>query len=321
MSIALPPMQSLYCFYLAANAGSFKQAAEQLNVTAAAMSQQIRLLESRLDQKLFVREHRKVLLTPAGETLFSYAKDAFRLLTEGVSELKGDQHPNRLSVSVLPSFAQNWLVARLGSFPSEKFDFKVYLSTGDELTDFAAEDVDLGIRFGLGEYPGLESHFLMEDRLYPVAHNGFLQQHGLCAQTPIEDIVEHRLIEDTRPDMSWERWLKQSGSDCTPHAASFLFKGAHVALEAVLSGQGIALARHSLAWRYIRQGLLTKIGNAEVKSPYSYFLVGPPGNFHYEKVKVFKRWLLAEAREFWQESQQHLGSDRRVFEPNLNISC
>ncbi|WP_432459831.1 MULTISPECIES: LysR substrate-binding domain-containing protein [unclassified Agarivorans] len=300
MSERLPPLQGLYCFYMAAELGSFKQAAARLYVTAAAMSQQIRQLEERLEVKLFERQHRKVVLTAEGVTLYHYAKQAFVSLQDGVRQLSQDPNPNTLSISVLPSFAQHWLVPRLGDFSQQHPDLSVMLMPKDTLIDFRQEPVDLCVRYGLGEYPGLASEKLMDDHIYPVCHPLYFEQHpGLS----LDDLSGHTVIDDARPDMNWQYWLQLAGYKQSPTKANLIYQGAHVVLEGALSVQGIALVRHSLAWKYIQQGTLVQLGNIAVRSSYSYFLVAPEPYLKREKVRQFSHWISAEVESFWFDSQ------------------
>ncbi|WP_427983489.1 LysR substrate-binding domain-containing protein [Agarivorans sp.] len=300
MSERMPPLQGLYYFYMAAELGSFKAAAARLYVSAAAMSQQIRQLEERMELRLFERQHRKVVLTAEGQILYHYTQQGFRQLQDGVRQLSQDPEPNSLSLSVLPSFAQHWLVPRLGEFSQQHPELSVMLMPKDSLVDFRQERVDLCVRYGKGQYPDLQSIKLMDDHLYPVCHPLYLQQHPSLS---LNDLSSHTLIEDTRPDMDWQYWLELAGFDHRKAKASLKYQGTHMVIEGALAVQGIALVRHSLAWRYIQQGLLIKLSKVEVKPPYSYYLVAPEPYFNREKIKQFNAWISQQALEFWAESE------------------
>ncbi|MDO6687192.1 MULTISPECIES: LysR substrate-binding domain-containing protein [unclassified Agarivorans] len=301
MSERLPPLQGLYYFYLAAETGSFKQAAEKLYVSAAAMSQQIRQLEERVEVQLFERQHRKVVLTPEGVTLHHYAKQAFRSLQDGVRQISQDPDPLSLSLSVLPSFAQHWLVPRLGEFSQQHPDLSVMLMPKNSLIDFRQDRVDLCVRYGLGDYEGLHSVKLMDDHLYPVCHPLYLKQHPIES---LNNLSEHTVIDDARPDMNWQHWLQVAGYESSTAKANLRYQGAHVVIEGALAVQGIALVRHSLAWKYIQQGVLVKLGKVEVKPRYSYYLVAPKPYFNRDKIKQFSDWIQLQAHQFWAEAEQ-----------------
>ncbi|UPW17340.1 LysR substrate-binding domain-containing protein [Agarivorans sp. TSD2052] len=309
MKDRLPPLQGLYYFYLAAEMGSFKAAAAKLYVTAAAMSQQIRQLEDRLDVRLFERQHRKVVLTAEGITLYHYAKQAFLSLQDGVRQISQDPDPSRLSLSVLPSFAQHWLVPRLGDFSQQFPDLSVMLMPKNALIDFSQDKVDLCVRYGLGDYQGLRSVKLMDDHLYPVCHPLYLQQHPVES---LNDLRKHTVIDDARPDMNWQYWLELAGFDSSVAKANLLYQGAHVVIEGALAVQGIALVRHSLAWKYIQQGMLVKLGDVEVRPRYGYYLVAPEPYFKRDKIQQFSTWIHQQAEQFWQQSQEQQDSSRIV---------
>ena len=305
MKYKIPHFQNLYSFYQSAELGSFKDAAVLMYISSAAVSQQIRQLEDQLEVKLFERQHRKIVLTEEGKVLHQYARQGFSILQEGIHQISLDVNPNSLALSALPSFAQHWLVPRLGDFCELFPDLTVLMTPKNALIDFSKEQVDLCIRFGLGKYEGIQSEFLMSDHLYPVCHPLYLKEHAI---TTLEDMNNVRLIEDARPDMSWEQWLKITGTNMNLAIPSVKYQGAHMVIEGALAVQGIALVRHSLAWKYIQQGMLVKIGDVEVRSSYSYWLCAPPAYFKREKVINFAHWIKNEINEFWQqsiESQAH----------------
>lgn len=313
MNPKTPHFQNLYSFYQAAELGSFKMAAEQQYITSAAISQQIRQLEEQLDVKLFERQHRKVVLTAEGKVLLDYARQGFTALQNGVRQLSQDQNPNSLSLSALPSFSQDWLVPRLGSFSELYPNLSVLIMSKNALADFSREQIDLCVRFGAGEYDGLRSEFLMADHLYPVCHPLYVKEHNIKS---LNDLPNVRLIEDARPDMSWKYWLELAGIDMPSTIPSLRYSGAHMVLEGALSVQGVALVRHSLAWKFIEQGLLVKIGDIEVRSSFGYWLCAPPPYFKRDKVIHFTDWIKQQADEFWQNSQKGQSNSRTILDAN-----
>lgn len=289
------PLQGLFYFYVAAEAGSFKLAAERLFITPAAMSQQIRQLEEKLDIKLFERHHREVRLTDAGRQLLPYVQTSFNALQDGVNLLGQDPDPTKLAISTLPSFAQQWLVPRLGNFSKVAPDLTILTMPLDRLVDFRVDPIDLCIRFGLGNYQGLQSELLMKDRLYPVCHPLYLESHPISS---LSDVTQYDLIEDARPDMNWHYWLDLAGVKKSAIKPSLSYTGVHLVLEGALAVQGIALVRHSVAAKYIKQGLLVQIGDVEVESTFHYFLCAPEPFYKRDKVQRFVRWIKAEAEQF-----------------------
>ncbi|MBU2864745.1 LysR family transcriptional regulator [Reinekea forsetii] len=292
------PLQGLFYFYTAAEAGSFKLAAERLFITPAAMSQQIRILEDKLDVKLFERNHRQVSLTEAGRQLLPYVQTSFNAIQDGLNQLGQDPDPSKLAISTLPSFAQQWLVPRLGKFSKVAPDLSILTMPLDGLVDFRSEPIDLCIRFGLGNYQGLHSELLLRDRLYPVCHPLYLESHPI---ETLSDVAKYDLIEDARPDMNWHYWLELAGVSSSRVKPSLSYSGVHLVLEGALAVQGVALVRHSVAAKYIKQGLLVQLGDVEVESAFHYFLCAPEPYFKRDKVQRFVKWIKDEAEQFLED--------------------
>ncbi|UUM30088.1 LysR substrate-binding domain-containing protein [Vibrio japonicus] len=292
MKERLPPLQGLYYFYIAAKLGSFKLAAKDLFVTAAAISQQIRQLEEFLGVELFLRQHRKVALTMEGKLLFDHTQKGFEHLYQGVRQINQDPNPNQLSISTLPSFAQHWLVPRIGRFRERYPSQELMIEPTSELVDFQSSSVDLCIRYGRGEYPNLESRLMMEELLYPVCHPIYQQQHGIYE---LNDLTGADLIEDDWPDMSWGNWLQNVGYK--RHKPTLIFSGSHFVLEGALSVQGVALAKHSLVHRYIEEGKLVRIGRLAQRTDFKYFLCAPSAYFKREKIRHFCDWIFNQVEE------------------------
>ena len=168
MNQKLPPLSALRVFRSAAHNPSFTLAAEELFVTQAAVSHQVKSLEDWLGAPLFIRGNRKLALSDTGQRFLPYIDQMFHLLDQGLKEVKRDDRGLTLTVTVLPSFASRWLVPRLGLFlkGNPEVDFRLAPSRG--LTNFQTEDMDLAIRYGSGSYPGLTSIHLMDEDIFPV---------------------------------------------------------------------------------------------------------------------------------------------------------
>ncbi|RMF13851.1 MAG: LysR family transcriptional regulator [Gammaproteobacteria bacterium] len=301
----LPSLMALQAFHAAADSGSFKQAAERLFVTQAAISQHIRALEAQAGQPLFTRQHRKVTLTPAGEQLYHYTSTAFSALVSGWQAIQPEQQSRTITLSVLPSFASLWLVKRLGRFSEQHPDIEILLQPSLALVDFSQSQVDLCIRFGSGQYPGLRSHFLMPDRLYPVCHPGFLETHPVASP---EDLPCCTLLEETLPDMRWNRWFSALGLTPRIKTAALRYEGSNYVVDAALAGQGIALVRHTLVKDLVGMGALRRPFEATVQAEYNYYLVAPDHQFRRPAIQVFCEWLCGEAQAFYaDEPDQDVG--------------
>lgn len=292
MKERLPPLQGLYYFYMAAKLGSFKLAASQLFVTAAAVSQQIRQLEEFLGVELFLRQHRKVVLTMEGVLLFEQAQKGFEHLAQGVRQINQDPNPTQLSISTIPSFAQHWLVPRIGHFRELYPSQELMIEPTNTLVDFQNSSVDLCIRYGPGQYSNVESRFLMEELLYPVCHPIYQQQHDIYE---LSDLTGADLIEDYWPDMNWGNWLQNVGYK--RQKPTLKYNGSHFVLEGALAVQGVALAKHSLVHRYIKEGKLVRIGHLAQRTDFNYFLCAPSAYFKREKIHHFCDWIFNQVKE------------------------
>nr|WP_284676546.1 LysR substrate-binding domain-containing protein [Vibrio sinus] len=286
----------MYYFYVAAEQGSLKLAAEKLFVTPAAISQQIRQLEQWLETELFFRQHRKIVLTDEGVVLFDQAAKGFAHLHEGVRLISSDPNPTQLTVSALPSFSQHWLIPRLGSFRAKNPEISLLLEPTNELVSYPSSTVDLCIRYGHGQYPKVETHLIMEDALFAVCHPIYQKTHQIY---DFEDLPRAELIEDMWPDLNWQEFLHsvgQSGGHST-----LQYSGSHMVLDGALAVQGVALVRHSLSARYLSEGKLVIIGNIALRPKFRYYLCAPASYFKRQKVQQFKHWIEEEIQQFRQQ--------------------
>ncbi len=296
MANRLPSLNSFRVFEAAARQLSFTRAAEELFVSQAAVSQQIRQLEEQLGYPLFRRLNRRLLLTDEGQRLLPYTSDALSTLREGINEVSRQQQQQPLNISVIPSFAYRWLVPRLMRYATLQPQQEVRLSASITLVDFNNSDADMAIRFGAGDYPGLRSEFLMADEAFPVCCPSVLQEGGGVQQP--QDLLNYRLIHDMGPgDLNWEHWFELAGASYQPTHKSYTIGDSSLALEAVSAGQGIALARASLVEQDLANGRLVRPfpDSLSMKSDYSYYLVMPESKRHLERVQMFCDWIQSVA--------------------------
>ncbi|MFT6122340.1 MAG: LysR family glycine cleavage system transcriptional activator [Oleiphilaceae bacterium] len=291
----LNSLTGLYYFHIAATHLSFKEAANTLSVTQAAISQQVRGLEGRLGTKLFLRSHRQVTLTRDGQMLHSHTMAGFTALEEGVSKLKVDSDPFTLKVSVLPSFASLWLVPRLGDFNKQHPEISVLLLPDNALTNFKTQDIDICVRYGVGQYQDVETVPLMGDHLYAACHPSYKKEKNI---EQLSDLKSCLLLEDARPDMNWEYWLKQLKVEAALYPSALKYEGSNLVVEGAIASQGIALVRHSLTAKFINSGALVKLFNKHVSSNLIYCLAAPEQHFKRKKVRLFREWIQAQIADF-----------------------
>lgn len=294
-----PPFTALRAFEAAARNGSFARAAEELGVSAAAVSQQIQQIEEFAGQPLFRRLGRGVELTDAGRAALPHLSQAMQSLHEAVRVMRMPLRSRRVAVSAPPSFAMKWLVPRLERFKEVYPDIEVWLSAEMGLVDFAVADVDLAVRYGPGGYEGVWSHQLMTEAVTPVCSPALLTgEHGLKAPT---DLARYALLHDESPDgdvscPSWSMWLAARGIEGVDARRGLRFNQSSLVIEAAIAGKGVALAKRQLAAQDIAAGrLAAPFIEAATPVNYAYWLVWPRGRTMSPALKAFIDWIKDEA--------------------------
>ncbi len=286
---ALPPLRGLQVFRYAARDLSFKAAAEALNISNAAVSSHIRGLEEFLGFKLFHRLTREVKLTAEGSRLSGFVEAGFQELERGMAMFAPNSDPTNLKVSTLPSFANRWLMPKIRNFQERYPDVKLSIMPSFSLVDFQGDGVDLAIRYGKGDYPGLETRFLMEESLVIVCHQ------SLIGDRKIEkaDLATLPWLIDDSIDMqgAWLELQKALGIDIPDTAVKLSVTEASAQVEAVLAGRGISLVRHSLVADMLESGLLIRPLGFSMPAEFHYYLVAPEAKFRTEKVRAFVSWI------------------------------
>lgn len=292
MSKPLPPIASLRAFEAAARHMNFTRAAEELAITQAAVSYQIRLLEERLGTSLFIREPRRLLLTETGAELAIPLRDAFDRL-RATFESFHKEAQTVLSLSVSQTVAANWLVPRLGSFQVQNPQVAVRVEASDRLVDFGREKFDAGIRSGKGEWPGVAAHRLFPLIFTPVATPSLLARVG-PAKSP-RDLLRLPLI--TPADPAWRLWFAAAGvpeSDlCAPDGPSFGVQ--HLEGKAALAAQGIAIVTPNFFVPELASGQLVRLFDVVADSGQSYWFAYPKQLANTSKLRAFRAWILAQA--------------------------
>jgi LysR family glycine cleavage system transcriptional activator len=290
----LPSLNGLRAFEAAARHESFTRAAAELHVTQGAVSHQVKALEAQLGVALFSRQHQGVQLTGAGRFLLGVTREAFDRLAAGTEELRRREQTGVLTVTLSPNFAAKWLVHRLGRFVTEHPDIDLRIQAALHHVDFAQEDVDLAIRHGSGDWPGLYAERLMNEVLFPVCSPQLLDG-PLPMQAP-SDLARHTLLHlDSRQD--WSKWLEAAGvAEIDLSRGGVVFNQASMAIDAAAEGQGVALARTALAMQDLLAGRLVRPFGPELPAPYSYWIVCPAAMAHRPKLVAFRHWLRAEAQ-------------------------
>lgn len=293
MAERLPPLNAVRYFEAAARHLSFTKAAQELHVTHSAISHQIKALEEWLGLPLFRRLNRTIVLTEAGQAYVRPVREALEKLGDATRALRVRDQAGALTVSTMSSFAAKWLVPRLGGFRRLHPEIDVRISTTARLVDFAREDVDVAVRVGRGNWPGLRIDRLMRENLFPVCSPKLLRGSPPLKQPA--DLLRQSLLHDF--DWSedlWARWLKIAGIDAGNLKPALTFNQSDLMIQAAIDGLGVALTQEALVRDDLASGRLVKPFDIDMPSDWAYYVVAPEAAADRPKVAAFRDWLLQE---------------------------
>ncbi|MDT1061435.1 LysR substrate-binding domain-containing protein [Paracoccus sp. CPCC 101403] len=288
--MSIPPLAALRAFEAVARHLSFTRAAEELGMTQAAVSYQIRLLEERLGVPLFLRKTREISLTETGTLFARPTIDAFDMLRETFADPAADA-VSTLSISTVPTFAGAWLSQRLGKFQMSNPNLAVRLETSDNIVDFGREDISVAIRSGQGDWPGLTSHFLMNVEYTPMLTPEMAKKHDLREPA---DLLRMPLLDAS--DENWGVWMAEAGleyPECPPRAGLTLSTDLHEA-RAALAGYGVALLTPRFFRFELATGSLIQPFPQVSQNGRGYWLVYPQGRRNRPAIRKFRAFLLDE---------------------------
>jgi LysR family glycine cleavage system transcriptional activator len=294
MSRRLPPLNALRAFEAAARHLSMVRAADELHVTPGAISQQIKQLEDLVGQPVFKRG-KTLALSAAGESALPLLTDAFDRLERAANQLYAGAGEGPLVVSTPPTFAARWLVPRLDDFQNKHPGIELRLLATRRLVDFAVEDVDLAIRFGTGDFPGLHAERLMPEALIPVATPALAAGIAKAADIARQPLLDDELHTRNQIVPDWETWLASQGVTAAAPLRIRHFSDSNLIIQAVVAGLGIALVWRSLVASELAAGRLVQLLNQTLDSRMAFHLVMPAKRLALPKVQAFREWLLANA--------------------------
>ena len=296
----IPGLQSLKAFDASARHLSFTRAAAELNVTPAAISHQIKELEEQIGVSLFQRTSRHMQLTRQGHILRPAITDALAGLTRALQRIRQAENPAQVRVTASPSIAAKWLVPRLDRFLDTAPGADVRIDVSSSLLDFERDDVDVAIRFGDGNYPGLAVDKLFSDTLFPVCSPALVK-----GRKPIReprDLLLHTLIHLDYEAQgavwpNWRMWMLAAGIKDFNDSRGLHFSQTSLAVQAAIDGHGVALGDSSLVADDIAAGRLVKPFDLSLKSPtqFTYHLITAKDLTGRPMTKAFRNWILAEA--------------------------
>jgi LysR family transcriptional regulator, glycine cleavage system transcriptional activator len=292
MANRLLPLRALQAVEAAVRHLSFARAAEELHVTPAAISQQIKLLESEVGQPLFERSP-TLRPTASAQSVSRQLREAFDLLEQASRQLRGGQSGRPMVVSLAPSFASRWLIPRLERFNARHPDIELHLLATTRLVDFETEDVDLAVRYGDGRYPGLHAERLQQETVIAVAHprlaTGLTRPVDLLGATLLHNSGVN--WDATFPD--WPTWLRSAGVVPQAPLRLRMFDEANLVFEAVLAGLGVALLWRTLVSDDLASGRLVALFQEQPLAN-AYHFVCRPERLSQSRVAAFRRWLFDE---------------------------
>jgi LysR family glycine cleavage system transcriptional activator len=300
MARPIPGTGSLRVFEAAGRHLNFTRAAEELHVTPAAVSHQIKEFEDQLDIRLLERTSRSMRLTSAGEILHAAVTEALAGLSRAVGQMQRQRDSTALKVTASTSIAARWLVPRLDDFMKEMPGVDVRLDVSDRVREFGRDEIDVAIRFGNGNYPGHRADRLFDNTIFPVCSPALLRTKKPLLHP--RDLLQHRLIhvDWSAPGVmwpNWRMWMLAAGVTDYQETAGLRLDNSGLALQAAIDGQGVALGDSSLVSDDLAAGRLVQPFAVTIKGPpqFAYYVISPIATQNDPLVRSFRDWILDEA--------------------------
>lgn len=305
------PLHALQGFVLAARHANLTRAAAAAHVTVSALSHQMRALEERLGRSLLVREARGVRLTEDGRALLERIAPHLEAIEHALRPFPA-RRDRVLTISLLPSMANAWLMPRLPEFVAAHPEIELSLRSDVGLVNFERDrEIDAALRFGPGQWPGVQVLHLFDDWLTPVASPALLQRIGADPDTPLERLP---LLGD--PGGRWEEWFCCHAPDAPPPRFVAHFDDSESLHRAAVEGLGVALGRMTLARPLIDAGRLLALGSQQLPAEWSHYLVWPQRSATHPALVRFRDWIDGQALAYRAIS---LGPSRGGFLPSQAV--
>jgi LysR family glycine cleavage system transcriptional activator len=296
----IPGLQSLKAFDASARHLSFTRAAQELNVTPAAISHQIKELEELIGVTLLQRTSRHMQLTRHGQMLRPAVADALDGLTRALQRIRQSDNPKQVHVTASPSIAAKWLVPRIDRFLETMPGADVRIDVSSEPLDFERDEVDVAIRFGNGIYPGLDVEKLFHDMVFPVCSPDLLK--GRKPLKEPRDLMQFTLIHldwEAQDAIwpNWRMWMKAAGVKDFNDSSGLHFSQTSLAVQAAIDGHGVALGETTLVADDIAAGRLVKPFELSLRSPaqFAYHVITRRDLSERPMTRAFRDWIIAEA--------------------------
>ncbi|NNE22900.1 MAG: transcriptional regulator GcvA [Rhizobiales bacterium] len=292
----LPPTNSLVVFEAAARHRNFTRAAIELSVTQSAVSRQIQLLEDHLGTSLFQRRSRGLELTREGERLHRAVAMGLEHIANVAADIRRHRTPGELTIATSVTFASYWLMARLASFRAAHPEIELRLVASSPVYDLTAAGIDLAIRYGEGEWPGVDAERLFDDEIWPICSPRYL--NGRKEISSPRELLGETLLHLNKFDRNWVTWetfLAAFGVTEEPEQRGLTYDNYMVLIQSALRGEGIALCGRRLAEDFIAQGELVRPITQTLNSDRGFYLLRPKDQPMSHAAREFHNWLVAEA--------------------------
>lgn len=283
------PFLAIRAFATVSTFGSFRRAAQELNVTTGAVSQQVKMLETFLGTRLLIRKGTTIELTPSGVQLFASTMEPLLALERACEAIRPKNVRSTLRVSALGSFAINWLVPRLQRFHSVHPEIEVRIETTGRLVDLANEPIDVALRYGGGSYCSLHAQLFLKPSLTVVASPALLQDMPIITA---DDCLKHTLLQDNLR-FDWPYWLRSHGVPVREFSKAPSFEDDLLLVQAACARHGLAVIRTIYGRAEIKAGMLVEPFDPIISQRGYYFVCRPP-LLRERRTKLFLDWLLSE---------------------------
>ncbi len=291
----LPSLSALPAFEAAARLCSFTRAAEELNVTQAAISSQIRALEENLGTKLFTRQHRKITLTEAGQQFQHAVSVALELVSNSADKLRGQAAGSSQTLAADTSMAYLWLLPRFAGFSEQFPDIPVNILATEKESDCMQSDVDLALLYGNGDWPGHDATLLFTEEVFPVCSPAYLERRPSLLDG--DSFAEEQLLDlkGQRWDwVDWQHWLVAKDITVPDNVRILGFNNLPLLIQAACQGQGVGLGWGTLVERYLQDGSLVRLTDDSLKTGRGYYVIKRRGIRLRADTQTLFDWILEQ---------------------------
>jgi len=293
----IPPLNSVRAFEAVARHQSFSAAANELSVTVAAVSHQVRQLEAGLGQKLLERG-RTLTLTPVGKTLYPLLRDGFDQIAQAFALIGAPKEGDAIQLSTTRAFAERWLMPRLAKFNAIHPNITVHIHASEKVVDLRSESIDLAIRYGPADADG-RGPVLFEDEYVAVANNSFFpaDSHATISDFHNRSLLAFKWKNQALEAPSWSAWLARGEQDTPRDLRISWYSEETLALHALERGLGLLLCSNVLIDDELRSGRMRRVEGPALPG-FTYHLIENTSSGPRRSLSLFREWLLSEAKSF-----------------------